>query len=140
VPDGADASWRRRQVAAWLERAADLRRHGRVLVLAGVVEPNDADDAMHRAGGLQPRFCLLDAREDVLDARLRGRLQAPGAAADLLRVTGQTPDQFIHAVARHAMHLRASLAARDDAVIIDTSELSPIQVAEAVLTAIDGSS
>jgi broad-specificity NMP kinase len=134
VPRGVDAAWRREQVAAWVELAARMRRDGLVLVLSGVVEPGDVDDAMPARPVVVPRFCLLHASAKVLAARLRERLSSPAAAADLVRVTGQAPQQYVEAVARHAAHLHSSFAGRGDTAVIDTSDLTPQQVAEAVGT------
>ena len=128
VPTGVDTKWRREQVARWLEEAARLHRQGRRLVLAGVVEPDDLDPAAVVA----PRFCLLDASDAVLAARLLERSRAPESAADLLRVTGQTPHEFVDAVTRHAAVLRASFTGRSDTTVIDTSSLTPEHVADAV--------
>jgi RNase adaptor protein for sRNA GlmZ degradation len=129
VPAGVDSAWRREQVAAWLDTAARLDREGRVLVLSGVVEPGDVYDG-HQS--VDARFCLLDASDEVLAARLLGRLEAPGAADDLMRATGHSPQRFVDAVTRHAASLRASFTGRADTTAIDTSHLTAEQVAAAV--------
>jgi hypothetical protein len=132
VPAGVDREWRREQVARWLDEAARQHRQGRMLVLSGVVEPDDVDHACDPATAVAARFCLLDASDAVLAARLHGRLAARGAAADLLRVTGMTPEQYVDAVTRYAAALRGCFTGRRDTKIIDTSALAPEQVAGAV--------
>jgi hypothetical protein len=95
-----------------------------------VVEPDDIAHGGRPA--VAPRFCLLDASDAVLAARLRGRVATPEAAADLRRVSGQTLDEYLDAVTRHAAVLRAPFAERPDTAVIDTSFLGPEQVADAI--------
>jgi broad-specificity NMP kinase len=130
VPQGAGSLWRKEQVSAWLGVAVTLHSEHRALVVAGVVEPEDVTDA--RCPDVAVRYCFLDVEQSVLEARLLGRLGSGAGASELMRVTGQTPAQFIEAVADYAATLRQVFAASAEAHTIDTTSMRATEVAGAV--------
>ncbi|MEA2701830.1 MAG: hypothetical protein QOE22_539 [Candidatus Parcubacteria bacterium] len=129
VPDGADHAWRLNEVRLWLEEAA--KADGKDSIVCGFVKPEDfeqiADTNLPEA-----RVILLYADAETIRTRLTGRYTKDGVFDENRKVIGKPVMEFIASNVWYAEKMREECSAAG-CPIIDTSSLSPDEVAEQVV-------
>lgn len=132
VPDNADRSWRQSETAYWLEVAKDNVVANVTTIVCGFMKVADIEQAMVQVPDVQTAVCLMDGNPEVIADRLMSRYQTPESLTELERTTGKTPEKFI------ADNVWVSTKFREAAEencfnIIDTSNKSPAEVADAIV-------
>jgi hypothetical protein len=113
VPPGADEAWRRDANEEWVQRALAYQAEGIDLLLAGQTPYTELLAAPSAAELAGVAACLLDCDEQTRVARLRRRGMPPNLD-DLLQWAGR---------------LRTEAAA-DRVYVVDTTALTPDEVAD----------
>ncbi len=138
--------WRQQGAEAAVRRAVELQADGRHLLLAGDPVPAIEIVAAPSAPGLVAvAACLLDASAEAQAIRLAARGEDPTmlphhqAFAEWMRRQAQDPLHMVHVASMHGWEemrwdrLR-KVAAHWDMRTIDTTALTPGEVADAVLS------
>jgi hypothetical protein len=145
VPSGADTAWRHRANEAWIRRALEHQATGVDVLLAGQTPLGEllATPSAPRLDAISA--CLLDCDDETRLARLAPR--GPGDVRDCLAWAewmrghvadpGSRPEVVRHAETDGEMHWERWIgwAAGDPrwrVIRLDTTGLSPTQVADAV--------
>jgi broad-specificity NMP kinase len=131
VPNSAGSDWRRTETRHWIEIAKLSQGHGISTVISGYSKPLEIEEAASELG-VSVTITLLDADAETLEKRILGRYSLEGSTEELLRTTGKTPEKFV------ADNVWVSTKFKEEALargyeIVETSSLSPKQVAEKVV-------
>jgi hypothetical protein len=149
VPAVPDIAWRHRATEAVVQRALELQAQGRHLLLSG--DPVAAGEvlATPSAAGLDAvAVCLLDVSPDAQAARLAHRGDDPAllahhqAFAEWMRGHARDPRHMPHVLSMNGWEaMRWDRWNTMDPIdgnwgmeVVDTSQLTPVQVAEEILT------
>ena len=127
VPDGADRTWRIAEATYWANEGVASSTHGKTLIVCGFVKPQDfADLPESMRTGI--RILVLDADEETVRRRLMGRYTKDDVFDENQKVIGKPVREFIDGNVWYAKKMREE--SREDGLpIIDTSSLSPEEVA-----------
>lgn len=131
VPNNADKTWRQLETFHWLELGKTNIESNISTIVCGFMKPNEIVEASGKLG-VHPQVCLLDVDEINLKERLLSRYQNDENTKELLRATGKTVNKFIEDNVYISALLRKS-SKEYFFHILDTNQISPIQVAESVL-------
>jgi len=130
VPDGADRTWRVAEAAHWIDEGMEAANSGKQLVVCGFVKLQDFDD-LSGSVRAQIRILVLDADEETIRKRLIGRYTKDGTFDEDQKVIGKPVTEFIDGNVWYAKKMREE--SREDGLpVIDTSKLSPEEVARQV--------
>ena len=128
VPDNADKNWRISETNYWISLGEENKRRGVSTVICGFSKPEEI--------GERAEIILLDVNAESLEKRLRGRYQTEESLKELERTTGKSVEKFLTDNIYVSSLLRKSCEERG-CKVIDTSNLSPIKVAQEVTKYID---
>jgi hypothetical protein len=131
VPAGADHVWRIGETRHWIELGHQKALEGITVVICGFSNPDETQNIQTDFPDIEIRTVLLDGEAEVIERRLRGRNANNAVRADLERVVGSAED-FIQNNTKFVPVLR-EVCARHGCEIIDTTHLSPEQVANKVM-------
>ena len=149
VPAVPDLVWRQRATEAVVQRALDLQAGGRHLLLAGdPVAAGEVVAAPSSVGLDGIAVCLLDVSADVQATRLAHRGDHPSllphhqAFAEWMRGHARDPGHMPHVLSANGWEaMRWERCSDFDPLdgswsmeVLDTSSLTPVQVADEVLT------
>ncbi|MFZ1627039.1 MAG: hypothetical protein WAT81_04520 [Candidatus Moraniibacteriota bacterium] len=129
VPDNADKVWRMSETDYWVGRGEENKAKGISTVICGFSKPAEI--------GSRAEIILLDVDNATLEKRLRGRYQTEASLKELNRTTGKTVEKFMMDNIYVSSLLRKACAELG-CQIIDTTTLSPEQVADQVVIFIQG--
>jgi hypothetical protein len=149
VPALPDIAWRQRATEAAVQRALELQAEGRHLLLSG--DPVAAGEVLAAPSAVRLNgvaVCLLDVSPDAQTARLARRGDDPAllphhhAFADWMRGHARDPRHMPHVLRTNGWEaMRWERWTGIDPAngnwgmnVLDTSELSPQQVAAAIVT------
>ena len=135
VPAGADHAWRRRRTRQWIEKGVDVLESKDGFVICGIANPEEIEE-MRDLPDVDIRIILLDADDDIIEKRLRGRNENKAVRAGLERVTGDA-ERFIQDNRNFTPVIR-EICKKHDCPVIDTTNLAPREVAEEVMRIIKG--
>lgn len=130
VPDGADRSWRIAEATHWAGEGTKASAAGKKLIVCGFVKPQDFADLPEEIRS-EIKILVLDADEETVRARLVGRYTKDGVFDPNQRVIGKPVTEFIDGNVWYAKKMREE-SAEDGLPIIDTSGLSPMEVAQQI--------
>jgi broad-specificity NMP kinase len=131
VPDGADHAWRMDEVKKWLEIGTESAKAGVSTIICGFVKKKDFVDKM-QPDTPEIVTILLDADSETIRTRLMGRYSTDGVFDPTKKVIGKPVTEFIESNVYYCDIMRTESAA-EGAHIIDTSDLTPLEVAEKVV-------
>lgn len=127
VPDGADRAWRITEATHWVNEGVATSASGKTLIICGFVKPQDFAELSESARS-EIRIIVLDADEETVRRRLMGRYTQDGVFDESQKVIGKPIREFIDGNVWYAKKMREE--SREDGLsIIDTSSLSPEEVA-----------
>ncbi|GAB2608534.1 hypothetical protein [Pseudactinotalea suaedae] len=145
IPAVPTIAWRQESVERITQDAIALEAQGRHLLLAGDPIPAGEALAAPSADRIDVAVCLLDVREDVLDARLDAQDDPPAIRhlhhgfAAWLRHHATDPDYVPEAVTNDAWPsmqwgrwVGADVADRWAMTVVDASDVTPEQAGAAV--------
>lgn len=130
VPDGADRTWRIAEAKHWIEEGVAANASGKQLIVCGFVKPQDFADLPETAQA-QIQIIVLDADEETVRTRLIGRYTKDGVFDENQKVIGKPVTEFIDGNVWYAKKMREE-SKEDGLPIIDTSNLSPAEVAQKI--------
>ncbi len=128
VPDSADKTWRVSETDYWITLGEQNKLKGISTVICGFSKPDEI--------GARAVIILLDVDGAILEKRLRSRYQTEASLIELNRTTGKTVEKFIMDNA-YVSSLFRKACEELNCQIIDTTLLTPEQVAEKVVTCIE---
>lgn len=131
VPDNADGNWRRSETLHWLEIGKEDGENGVSTIVCGFSKPEEiqlASEEVH----VPVSVILLDADSETITGRILGRYLSPESIAELERTTGKTPEKFASDNVWVSSKFREA-AAKSGYKILDTTNLSPEEVAQKVV-------
>lgn len=131
VPDNADKNWRISETNYWVSLGEENKSVGLSTIICGFSKPEEI--------GERAEIILLDIDADSLEKRLRGRYQTEESLKELERTTGKNVEKFLMDNIHVASLLRKSCE-ECGCQIIETSDVSPTGVAQAVTEFIKGKS
>ncbi len=133
VPDGADRQWRINETKYWIELGSKNAEQDIKTIICGFARPSEIGH--HESVG----FVLLDAAPETIRKRLWNRYQTPRSIEGIERVANKSVEEFIEDSVNFSsvMHEEAQNYGVD---IIDTTELSPNQVASKIVEILDRNS
>lgn len=123
VPDNADKNWRISETNYWITCGEENKQRGVSTVICGFSKPEEI--------GERAEIILLDVNAESLEKRLRGRYQTEESLKELERTTGKTVEKFLADNIWVSSLLRKSCGERG-CKMIETSDVSPMDVAQAV--------
>lgn len=127
VPDGADHSWRMKEVEWWISRAVKSIEKGVTTIICGFTKHKDFQES----DTLEPVLILLDAEPEVIRDRLIKRYTKDGVFDENQKVIGKPVNEFIANNVYYCKIMRTECKQKG-CPIIDTNNLSPREVAEKV--------
>lgn len=132
VPERAGSAWRVFEAAHWIEKAEKAVQHtGRITVVCGFIKPTDLGPHIKDVGS-KIQCILLDASPEKICERLTKRYTKNGHFDPEQVVIGKTVREFIEGNLYIRDQLRDGFG-RLGCPIIDTSPLTPTEVAETIL-------
>jgi broad-specificity NMP kinase len=135
VPDGADRNWRKSEIEYWLGESAKTAIEGKATVICGFAKPEDFNESVDS----EVEIIVLDADEETVRQRLITRYTKDGVFDENQTVIGKPVNEFIAGNVWYAKKMREECGA-SGCKIIDTSTITPEEVAHQVVMAIEGSS
>ena len=133
VPDDADRNWRITETAHWIEEGIRTNERDKELIVCGFAKPRDFVDLQK---SIEVKIIVLDADEQTIRNRLIGRYTKDGVFDEDLKVIGKPVKEFIDGNIWYAKQMREESIA-DGLTVIDTSLLSPEEVAQNIVDAIN---
>lgn len=127
VPDNADRNWRISETDYWIDIGEENKSKGISTIICGFSKPAEI--------GTRAEIILLDVDEVALEKRLKCRYQTEESLKELNRTTEKTVEKFIMDNVYVSSLLRKACE-ESGCQIIDTTLLSPEQVAERVVACI----
>jgi broad-specificity NMP kinase len=124
VPDGADRTWRKTELAWWLSEATKLAEKGVKTIICGFAKPEDFGES-----ALKPVLILLDASPEVIRERLIKRYTKNGVFDESQKVIGKPVNDFIAGNVYYCDVMREEFK-QTSYPIIDTTSLSSEEVAQ----------
>lgn len=131
VPAGADHVWRINETKYWIGLGQQKAEQGIGFVVCGIANPDEIAEMQNNFPAIKVEIILLDADDDVIEQRLRGRNQNADVKADLERVVGSA-EEFIKNNRNFAGALR-EICQKHQCQIIDTTNIKPEEVAKKVV-------
>jgi len=131
VPDGANHAWRKSEVKKWLEIGTEAAQRGVSTIICGFVKKKDFEEE-EKEDSLEIEVILLDADAKTIRKRLVGRYSKDGVFDETQKVIGKPVNEFIESNVYYCPIMRKE-SVEDGAKIIDTSNLTPEEVAKRVV-------
>lgn len=134
VPNGGGPEWHKKETRNWLDIGTENASKGISTIVCGFNEPERVravKDAFHP----EVELILLHAESAVIKKRLLGRYPTKESEKEIERAAGMSLQQFAENSASYAPKLREKFA-QENCFIIDTDTLTPAEVAQKVVDAI----
>jgi len=126
VPENADGKWRVSETAYWVNEGVKLAQQGKIIIICGFVK---LADFQNNTNDLEIIKVLLDANPEIIKQRLVKRYTKDGYFDESQTVIGKPINVFIDGNIYILNEMRR-MYEELDCPIIDTSELSPEDVAK----------
>jgi gluconate kinase len=130
VPENADGNWRISETKYWVNLGMELVAKSRSIVICGFVKPADFHDLLFNKS-LGITLIFLDAQPEIIRQRLVGRYTKGGHFDESQMVIGKPINIFIDGNIYISGQMKNSFS-KLKCPIIDTSDLTPEEVAEQV--------
>lgn len=134
VPENAGSVWRKSEINYWLDQAVKDAENNLTSIICGFIKPTDLGDAIKDVGS-KIRCILLDAKPEVIRARLTQRYTRNGVFDPKEKIIGKTVQEFIEGNVYIREQMKADFE-KLNCSVIDTSDLTPVEVAEKVVAEI----
>ena len=132
VPENADKNWRISESQYWINESKRLALENKKTIICGFVKLTDL------AEGENVEWILLDAPPEIIEQRLKERYSKEGIFDETQKVIGKPIQEFISGNLYILEKMRQAFQEKN-CVIIDTSNLTPKEVAEEVVKNIKAS-
>jgi len=136
VPANADGAWRISETKHWINKGIELNRGNKSIIVCGFIKPADLQDFLSDKS-LGVTLILLDARPETIRQRLIGRYTKNGYFDESQTVIGKPINTFIDGNI-YILQQMKKLFEELDCPIIDTSDITPEEVARQVAELILG--
>ena len=124
VPEDADQRWRILEAKYWTDLGQELAKENISMIVCGFVKPTDLS--------IDVNFIFLDIKPEILRKRLEKRYTKDGVFDETQNVIGKTVQEFIEGNLYILDQMRKMFQEKNS-VIIDTSNLTPEEVAKKVV-------
>lgn len=124
VPEDVDRKWRISEAKYWTDLGQELAKENISMIVCGFVKPADLSSDVD--------FIFLDIKPEILKERLVKRYTIDGIFDGTQNVIGKTVQEFIDGNLYILDQMRKMFAEKNS-VIIDTSNLTPEEVAREVI-------
>lgn len=124
VPNNVDRSWRLQKTQHWIDLGLQNLKKNISTIICGFTKP---DEVHHDCVVL----ILLDAEKQTIEKRLWNRYQTPQSVSIIEKITAKPVQKFIDDNVYYSSIMR-DIAQKHNLKIIDTTRLSPTQVANEV--------
>ena len=131
VPTGAGSEWRLSETLHWAEVGMLNLEKDVSTIICGYVKAKEIEE-VEKQMQIEIGVCLLDASPEVIEKRLTNRHTDSNSLSEMERITGKTSQKFIEDNIWVSEKFREE-AGRLGYKIIDTSELTPEQVADQIV-------
>lgn len=131
VPANADEKWRISETKYWLLLGTGNGEQGKNTVVCGLARPNEIAQLINELDLHNVEVSLLDTNPEVMRSRLMSRYQTGRSREEAMSSSGKEFEIFIDDSINFAEVLRKE-SKELGYQIIDTTELSPGEVAEKV--------
>lgn len=132
VPEDADRGWRISETKHWIAEGNRLAEEGKSTIICGFIKPSDLEDyKLVNQGFPEIVLVLLFANPEIIRQRLTGRYTKNGIFDESQKVIGKPVSEFINDNVWFAEKMKSEFE-EYNYPIIDTSDLSPAEVAEKV--------
>lgn len=130
-PEKAGSAWRLSETKYWLNLARKDAEKNVTTIIYGFLKPKDFGDAIDDVGSTI-KCILLDASPDTIRARLKQRYTRNGVYDPNEKILGKTVQEFIDGNIYIRDQLKKDFE-RLHCPVIDTSNLTPAEVAKRIL-------
>lgn len=130
VPNKGGHPWRLAETRYWIDIGLSRFEEGITVVVCGFSNPEEIKEIEKSFTNLEIKTILLDGDADLIEKRLRDRNTDKAVKKGLERTVGSV-DEFIENNTKFVPILR-EICQRHQCAIVDTSKLSPKEVAEKV--------
>ena len=130
VPENADTAWRIAETKYWRDEGTKLACLNKNMVICGFVKPADFESGLKNKNQ-NIILILLDAQPEIIRQRLINRYTVNGYFDKAQKVIGKSLEEFIGGNLYILAQMKAVFKELD-CPIINTSNLSPEEVARAV--------
>ncbi|RJQ32309.1 hypothetical protein C4572_01145 [Candidatus Parcubacteria bacterium] len=131
VPGNADGRWRISETKYWVEEGIKLAQENKSLIICGFVKPADFQELLSNKD-IKIVLIFLDARPEVIRQRLTGRYSKDGYFNESQTVIGKPITVFIDGNIYISGQMKRVFEDLNSP-IIDTSDLTPEEVAKKVI-------
>ncbi|MEK7142428.1 MAG: hypothetical protein AAB818_02485 [Patescibacteria group bacterium] len=130
VPENADGVWRISETRHWVNKGIELGNENKSIIVCGFIKPADLQDLLlDKSLGIT--LILLDARPEIIRQRLVGRYTKNGYFDESQTVIGKPINVFIDGNI-YILKQMKKMFEELDCPIIDTSDITPEEVAKQV--------
>ncbi len=134
VPDGADRNWRMMEVKNWLEIGTSAAQQGVSMIICGFTKKVDFV-GIRIPDMLEIEVILLDADAETIRKRLIGRYTKNGVFDETQKVIGKPVNEFIESNVWYCKIMEKECR-EDGCKIVDTSKITPEEVAKEIINII----
>lgn len=131
VPEKADGNWRISETKYWVDLGVKLISKNKNIVVCGFVKPADFQE-MISDDSLGITSIFLDATPEIIRQRLIGRYTKDGYFDESQMVIGRPINVFIDGNIYISGQIKESFA-KLNCPVVDTSNLTPLEVAKQVV-------
>ena len=126
VPEKADKAWRISEAQYWIAEGKKLAMENKRTLVCGFVKLTDLPEEK------EVEWILLDAKPEIIEKRLKERYSKEGIFDENQKVVGKPIKKFIAGNVYILEKMREMFQKNDD-FIVDTSNLTPEEVAREVV-------
>lgn len=130
VPDDADRNWRISESKYWIEKGMESAKTDKNTIICGFIKPDDIQNSLPEV-----EMILLDAKPEIIRERLMKRYSKDGIFDESQKVIGKPVREFIEDNVYFQEPMKKSFKEKNYP-IINTSKLTPLEVAEKVASII----
>jgi len=125
-------AWRDKKINDWIQRSIINHASGVSIILCGIIYPEDVAKAPAYLGNDSVKYILLDAPQEIIRERFLAREGTPEQRSMFNGDRLKRMESKLSRQLEISLELRNIYSLLDKALIIDTSQLNPQQVADAI--------
>ena len=131
VPEDADHEWRISETHYWIDKGRNLAKKDKNIIVCGFTNPDEFGNKI-KSSLSEIELILLDAQPEIIKERLIKRYTKDGVFDENQKVVGKPVNKFIKENVSFVGNLQ-DIFKKNNCPIIDTSELTPKEVAKEVV-------
>ena len=137
VPDGADRTWRMSELKKWIEISRDNAQKNLSTIICGFTKIGDFEE-LNVPNAPNVELILLHADSETVRKRLEGRYTKDGVFDETQKVIGKPVTEFIEGNVWYSNKMLEEFQ-EHNGTVIDTSDITPDEVAEQIVKVISDS-